>query len=36
MRKNIYILAFVLIFSFLAYQPAKNIIYEYKKNKNEA
>ena len=36
MRKNIYILAFVLIFSFLAYQPAKNIIYEYKKVKNEA
>ena len=36
MRKNIYILAFVLIFSFLAYQPAKNAIYEYKRVKNEA
>ena len=36
MRKNIYILAFTLIFSFLAYQPAKNAIYEYKRVKNEA
>ena len=36
MKKNIYILAFTLIFSFLAYQPAKNAIYEYKRVKNEA
>ena len=36
MRKNIYILAFTLFFSFLAYQPAKNAIYEYKRVKNEA
>ena len=36
MRKNIYILAFTLIFSFLAYQPTKNAIYEYKRVKNEA
>ena len=36
MRKNIYILAITLIFSFLAYQPAKNAIYEYKRVKNEA
>ena len=36
MKKNIYILAFTLIFSFLAYQPAKNAVYEYKRVKNEA